>query len=166
MCFFRFDNFHIRWSIPWLPRFFRFSNNCKVLFYSVSSTFRFEAYAYVLVRRWSLERISYHFSYNYRFHGFNLCLVLSTRNRPTKSRKNRLLFRWHCDWNHSKIFYIRREKIGTKNNQQKQAYNNPLRCCPHPWGSGVCCAVQCNPGSCRIGWFYSRGLQLNRNVCL
>lgn len=33
------------------PVFFRFSNNCKVLFYSVSSTFRFEAYAYVLVRR-------------------------------------------------------------------------------------------------------------------
>ena len=27
----------------------RFFNNCRVLFYSVSPTFRFEAYAYVLV---------------------------------------------------------------------------------------------------------------------
>lgn len=42
------DSLHELHEYPLLSVFF---NDCRIFFYSVSPTFRFEAYAYALVRR-------------------------------------------------------------------------------------------------------------------
>ena len=49
--FFGFLTYLLGDSLHECPLLSAFFNDCRIIFYSVSPTFRFEAYAYVLVRR-------------------------------------------------------------------------------------------------------------------
>ena len=55
MWFFRFSNLLTRGFTSWVSALICFFNDCRIIFYSVSPTFRFEAYAYVLVSRRSID---------------------------------------------------------------------------------------------------------------